>query len=120
MDGNVRERRRRPTWRFLSRVNDWGAPGDIIELDDGRIVCVYGYRCPPTACVIASAKTVVAPGARKSSCATTAVAGISAIPALIQHEKNKCLAIYYFNSKDDKIQNNGGVRHIAQSVFSPE
>ena len=32
------------TWHFLSRVNDWGAPGDIVEMADGRIACVYGYR----------------------------------------------------------------------------
>jgi len=35
------------TWRFLSRVNDWGAPGDIVQMRDGRIVCVYGYRLAP-------------------------------------------------------------------------
>jgi hypothetical protein len=39
---------------------------------------------------------------------------------VIEHEPNKCLAIYYFNRKDDPIQANGGVRHIAQSVFTPE
>jgi len=27
-------------------------------------------------------------------------------------------ALYYFNSKDDKVQANGGVRHIARSLFS--
>src|SRR4029077_2443860 len=35
------------TWGFLSRVNDWGAPGDLARLRDGRIACVYGYRLPP-------------------------------------------------------------------------
>ena len=35
------------TWRFLSRVNDWGAPGDITRMQDGRIACVYGYRVRP-------------------------------------------------------------------------
>ena len=25
---------------------------------------------------------------------------------------------YYFNSKDDKVQANGGVRHIQRSIFS--
>jgi hypothetical protein len=34
-------------WRFLSRVNDWGAPGDIVRMADGRIARVYGYRLPP-------------------------------------------------------------------------
>ena len=35
------------TWAFVSRVNDWGAPGDLVRMVDGRIVCVYGYRLPP-------------------------------------------------------------------------
>lgn len=24
------------TWAFLSRVNDWGAPGDLVRMQDGR------------------------------------------------------------------------------------
>ncbi len=34
-------------------------------------------------------------------------------PNAIEQEPGKVLAIYYFNSKDDPIQMNGGVRHIA-------
>ena len=41
-------------------------------------------------------------------------------PRVIQHEPGKCLAVYYMNRKDDPIQQNGGVRHIAQTVFTPE
>ena len=26
--------------------------------------------------------------------------------------------LYYFNSKDDSVKANGGVRHIARSIFS--
>src|SRR5690606_36029311 len=32
------------TWQFLSRVTEWGAPGDLVQMQDGRVVCVYGYR----------------------------------------------------------------------------
>jgi hypothetical protein len=32
------------TWGFLSRVNDFGAPGSPVLMDDDRIVMVYGYR----------------------------------------------------------------------------
>ena len=32
----------------------------------------------------------------------------------------KVLAVYYMNRRDDPIQMNGGVRHIAQTVFTPE
>ncbi|MGB9718604.1 MAG: sialidase family protein [Thermoproteota archaeon] len=35
------------TWRFQSRVNDWGAPAALQTLKDGRLLCTYGYRVPP-------------------------------------------------------------------------
>ena len=108
------------TWRFLSRVNDWGAPGDITELDDGRIVCVYGYRMPAYGMRYRVSEDGGRTWGSEIILRDDGGSWDLGYPRLIQHEKNKCLAIYYFNSKDDKIQNNGGVRHIAQSVFSPE
>jgi thiamine pyrophosphokinase len=30
------------------------------------------------------------------------------------------LAVYYFNSKHDKVQADGGVRHIARTIFTPD
>jgi hypothetical protein len=30
------------------------------------------------------------------------------------------MAAYYFNSKHDKIQADGGVRHIARTIFTPD
>ncbi len=69
------------TWRFLSRVNDWGAPGDIVEMRDGRIACVYGYRINR----FGIRARISADGGRswgsKSCCATMAAAGIWAIRA---------------------------------------
>jgi len=35
------------TWEFHSRVNDFGAPGSLVQMGDGRLVIVYGYRLPP-------------------------------------------------------------------------
>ena len=35
------------TWQFLSRVNDFGSPGSLVQLPDGRLVMVYGYRLMP-------------------------------------------------------------------------
>ena len=35
------------TWQFRSRVNDFGAPGSLVQMGDGRLVIVYGYRLPP-------------------------------------------------------------------------
>ncbi|MEI9852742.1 MAG: sialidase family protein [Sphingomonas sp.] len=36
------------TWEFLSRVNDFGSPGSLVRLKDGRLVMVYGYRLMPS------------------------------------------------------------------------
>ncbi len=41
-------------------------------------------------------------------------------PRVIEHEPGKLLTVYYINTKDDPIQMNGGVRHIAQTVFTPD
>jgi hypothetical protein len=35
-------------------------------------------------------------------------------------EPGRLLAIYYMNRRDDPIQMNGGVRHIAQTIFAPD
>ena len=47
-------------------------------------------------------------------------AGTSAIRASIEHEPGRLLCVYYMNLKNDPIQLNGGVRHIAQTVFTPD
>lgn len=108
------------TWEFLSRPTEWGAPGDLVEMDDGRIVCVYGQR-------------VFSPGIRYKVSEDGGRSWGSEVilrddggswdlgyPRVIQHEPGKCLAVYYMNLKNDPIQQNGGVRHIAQTVFTPE
>ena len=41
-------------------------------------------------------------------------------PRVIEHEPGRLLCVYYMNRRDDPIQMNGGVRHIAQTVFTPE
>ena len=108
------------SWGFLSRVNDWGAPGDIVQMQDGRVACVYGYR-------------VNLPGirARISEDGGRTWGGEIVLrddggswdvgyPRVIEHEPGRLLAVYYINRRDDPIQMNGGVRHIAQTVFTPD
>lgn len=41
-------------------------------------------------------------------------------PRVIEHEDGKLLAVYYMNLKTDRVQMGGGVRHIAQTVFTPD
>jgi hypothetical protein len=35
------------TWCWPRKTVMWGQPGDVIEVLDGRLLCVYGYRRPP-------------------------------------------------------------------------
>ena len=41
-------------------------------------------------------------------------------PRVIEAAPGRLLTVYYFNRKDDPIQLNGGVRHIARTLFSPD
>jgi hypothetical protein len=108
------------TWRFLSRVNDWGAPGDIVEMSDGRIACVYGYRLAPYGI---RARISEDGGRTWESEIVLRDDGGSwdlGYPRVIETEPGRLLAIYYFNRADDPIQLNGGVRHIARTIFTPD
>ena len=108
------------SWGFLSRANDWGAPGDLVAMRDGRVVCVYGYRLNP-------------PGirARVSGDGGETWGGEIVLrddggswdlgyPRAIELGDGEVLTVYYMNLKNDPIQMNGGVRHIAQTVFTPD
>jgi hypothetical protein len=106
------------TWGFLSRVNDFGSPGSLVVKKDGRFVMVYGYRLMPS-------------GMR---CRVSEDEGKTWGPELIIRDDGgswdlgygdawempdgKIGVIYYFNSKNDKVKVNGGVRHICRSIFS--
>jgi hypothetical protein len=108
------------TWQFLSRVNDWGAPGDIVEMADGRIVCVYGYRLAP----YGIRYRISADGGKTwSSEIILRDDGGSwdlGYPRVIETEPGQLVTVYYMNRRDDQVQLNGGVRHIARTRFTPE
>jgi hypothetical protein len=108
------------TWHWLSRMNDWGAPADLVPMSDGRVVGIYGYRNPPN------------PGIRYrvsedggKSWGTEMILRDDAgswdlgYPRVIEIEPGTLLATYYINLKNDRIQMNGGVRHIACTIFKP-
>ncbi|GGA65718.1 hypothetical protein GCM10011385_19490 [Nitratireductor aestuarii] len=106
------------TFHFLSRVNDWGAPGDLLELADGRIVCVYGYRLKP----YGIRGRVSSDGGRtwddEFILRDDGGSWDLGYPRVLELEPNRLLAVYYMNRADDPVQANGGVRHIAATEFS--
>ena len=40
-------------------------------------------------------------------------------PRVIETEPGTLLATYYINLKNDRVNVNGGVRHIASTIFRP-
>jgi len=108
------------TWHWLSRLNDWGAPADLVPMSDGRVVAVYGYRNPPNPGI---RYRVSEDGGR--SWGTEMILRDDAggwdlgYPRVIEVEPGTLLTTYYINLKNDRINVNGGVRHIACTVFRP-
>ena len=106
------------TWQFLSRPNDFGAPGSLVQLADGRLVLVYGYRLMPAGI---RAKVSEDDGATWGPELIVRDDGGSwdlGYPNAWPTDDGKVGVLYYFNSKDDPVQVNGGVRHIQRSIFS--
>ena len=106
------------TWGFLSRVNDFGAPGSLVQMADGRLVVVYGQRLKPQ-----GIRAVVSEDQGKTWGPEIVVRDDGGswdlgYPNAWPMEDGKIGVIYYFNSKDDPLQANGGVRHIARTIFS--
>lgn len=105
------------TWSFLSRVNDWGAPGDITRLSDGRIVCVYGYRMPAYGIRMRVSEDEGATWGSELILRDDGGSWDLGYPRVVEPEPGTVLAMYYINTADDPIQLNGGIRHIAWSRF---
>lgn len=107
------------TWGFLSRVNDWGAPGDIVELSDGRIACVYGYRIAPAGIRYRVSEDGGRTWGDEIILRDDGGSWDLGYPRLIEIEPSVLYATYYMNTADDPVQVNGGVRHIAWTKFRP-
>jgi hypothetical protein len=105
------------SWGFLSRVNDWGAPGDIVEMSDGRIVCVYGYRLAPAGIRARVSEDGARSWGPELILRDDGGSWDLGYPRVVEIAPGRLLSTYYFNSKDDPIQMNGGVRHIARTIF---
>jgi hypothetical protein len=108
------------TWGFRSRVNDFGAPGSLVAMADGRLAVVYGYRLPPF-----GIRAVISDDGGRTWGPELVVRDDGGswdlgYPNAFEVEPGLLGAVYYFNRRDDAVQANGGVRHIARSIFSPE
>lgn len=106
------------TWDFLSRVNDFGAPGSLVVKRDGRLVMVYGYRLAPQGIRAKVSGDGGKTWGRELIIRDDGGSWDMGYPNAWETEDGKIGALYYFNSKDDPVQVNGGIRHIQRSIFS--
>ena len=114
------------TWQFLSRVNDFGAPGSLVRMNDGRLVMVYGYRLPPFGIRAAVSEDEGLTWGSEIILRDDGGSWDLGYPNAWEAGPGKVGVLYYFNSKSDPIQvkpggslaGAGGVRHIARSTFT--
>ena len=106
------------TWGFLSRINDFGAPASLVVMPDGRVVAIYGYRLMPSGIRAAVSEDGGKTWGPEIIVRDDGGSWDLGYPNAWHVEGSKVGTLYYFNSKDDPIQANGGVRYIARSIFS--
>ncbi|MEH3105801.1 MAG: sialidase family protein [Sphingomonas fennica] len=107
------------TWSWLSRVNDWGAPGDLVPMADGRVVCVYGYRLAPQGIRYRVSEDQGRTWGTEMILRDDGGSWDVGYPRVIETAPGTLLATYYINLRNDRIDVNGGVRHIAATIFRP-
>jgi hypothetical protein len=107
------------TWGFRSRINDFGAPTNLVRMQDGRLVAVYGYRLPPYGVRAAVSEDEGETWEPEVVLRDDGGSWDLGYPNAVESTRGKIAAVYYFNSKHDKVQADGGVRHIARTVFTP-
>jgi len=108
------------TWSLRSRVNDWGAPAALAQLPDGRLVCVYGYRQQPWGIrARVSRDRGFTWGDRRDEIILRDDGGSWDLgyPRMHVRPDGSLITVYYFNRRDDPIQCEGGVRHIAATIW---
>jgi len=105
------------TWRFLSRVNQWGAPASLLVLKDKRLLCVYGYRMPPYGVRARISQDGGETWGREIIIRDDGGSPDLGYPRCALLPDGKVVVVYYFNEAGDKVKCNGGVRYIAATIF---
>lgn len=107
------------TWAFVSRPSDWGGPSDLTLLADGRLLLVYGYRVKPYGIRARISEDQGRTWGPELVLRDDAGSWDLGYPRTVQLADGRVMVAYYFNRADDDIQLNGGVRHIAGTIFRP-
>ena len=107
------------SWAFLSRVTEVGAPASLTELGDGRVVCVYGYRRRPWGIRARVSADGCATWGEEIVLRDDGGSWDLGYPRTHLRPDGMLVSVYYFNSREDEVQQTGGVRHIAASIWRP-
>lgn len=107
------------TWSLRSRVNDFGAPADLAQLPDGRIVCTYGYRVAPFGIRARISEDQARTWSGEIILRDDGGSADLGYPRTIVREDGTLVSAYYFNTATDPVQYQGGVRHIAATLWRP-
>ena len=105
------------TWNFLSRINDIGSPCHLLLLDDGRILATYGYRSYPFGVRCSFSEDEGKTWKNEFIIRDDGGSWDLGYPVSVQLDNGDIFSVYYFNDSTDKIQQDGGVRYIAGSIF---
>ncbi len=107
------------TWHFVTRISDWGGPTHLLRLADGRLLASYGYRIKPYGI---RARLSVDDGRTwepELILRDDAGSWDLGYPRAVQLGNGQVMVAYYHNRADDPVQCDGGVRHIAGTIFRP-
>lgn len=108
------------TWHWLSRVNDWGAPGDLVPLQDGRVLCIYGYRLAPRRGIrYRVSEDQGRTWGREVILRDDGATWDLGYPRAVEVEPGVVLTHYWMNLAEPGAGPEGGVRHIACTRFRP-
>ena len=89
-------------------------------MPDGRVVAVYGYRLSPSGIRATVSEDGGKTWWRELIVRDDGGSWDLGYPNAWLVDDDHVGVLYYFNSKNDSVKANGGVRHVARSIFSLE
>ena len=91
----------------------------MVLLDDGRLLIVYGYRVKPYGIRARTSEDGGRSWGPELILRDDGGSGDLGYPRVVKQPGGKVMVGYWFNTADDPIQFNGGVRHVVATVFTP-
>jgi hypothetical protein len=82
------------------------------------LLAVYGYRVPPYGVRARVSEDTGRTWGQEIVLRDDGGSRDLGYPRTVQLGGNRLMAVYYFNRADDRVQYDGGVRHIAGTIFS--